>query len=133
MSYLVIYPKQMSLHKLDGDQCCGSLLCDVLQYGLLVEPMHTPVEHKYLEADQVRVYRVRIKQMEAIPSKFVNKFERSLNEFLFRIKALQPQFESRNGSQTWTVHFSDICFLLAGETFEISSIKNISPWPAMRS
>ena len=118
MSYLVIYPQHLSIQKLEGNHCPGALCCDVLQYGLWLELSQTEVELKYLEDDQVRFYRIRVKQMEGIPAKHMTRFERCLNDF-------QP----RNGLLTWNVHFSEICFLLYEDRFEIASAKDARIWP----
>ena len=125
MSYLVIYPKRLTLQKLESDHCPGTLLCDVLQYGLLVDSMSVSIQLKYLEEDQSRFYRIAVQQMEAIASRYVRKFERCLNDFVFDLKGMQPDFQSRNGLPTWTTYFSEVCFLLAGDRFEITHPKNV--------
>jgi hypothetical protein len=129
MSYLVIYPKRLTLQKLENDHCPGTLLCDVLQYGLLVEAMQVSIHLKYLEDDQVRFYRIAVAQMEAIAPQYVHKFERCLNDCVFDMHGMQPNFQLRDGLPTWTAHFSDICFLLSGDRFEITYKKNFPDWP----
>lgn len=133
MSYLVIYPKRLTLQKLENDHCPGALLCDVLQYGLLVESMSVSIQLKYLEEDQPRFYRLSVQQMEAIPPRYVHTFERCLNDFVFDLHGMQPNFQLRDGLPTWTAHFSDICFLLSGERFEITHAKNVPDWASTAS
>ena len=125
MSYLVIYPKRLTLQKLESDHCPGTLLCDVLQYGLLVESMSVSILLKYLEEDQSRFYRIAVQQMEAITSTDVRKFERCLNDFVFDLQGMQPDFQSRHGLPTWTMHFSEICFWLTGDRFEIIHAQDV--------
>ena len=70
MSYLVIYPKRLNIQKLESDHCPGALVCDVLQYGLLVESMKTHVELNFKDSDELRFYRIRVDHMEAIPPRY---------------------------------------------------------------
>lgn len=125
MSYLVIYPKRLNIKKLESDHCPGTLLCDVLQYGLLVEAMQTHIELIFQEDASHGFYRIRVAQMEAIPPRYVAKFERCLNDFVFGLKGMQPDFQLSNGIPTWSAHFSEICFLLAGDRFEIGTAKDL--------
>lgn len=110
MSYLVIYPKRLHIQKLESDYCPGTLTCDVLQYGLLVHALFAQVDLKYLEADQARFYRIGVAQMEAIAPPLLAKFERCVNDFVFGMQGMLPEFQLRDGIPTWTVHFSEICF-----------------------
>ena len=125
MSYLVIYPKRLVIQKLENDYCPGGLLCDVLQYGLLVESMRVAVHLRYLEEDHTRFYRIEVEQIEAIPAQYVQKFERCLNDFVFDLNGMQPNFQLRDSVPTWSAHFSEICFLLSGDRFEITHPKNV--------
>ncbi|MEY4364086.1 MAG: hypothetical protein RLZZ24_1438 [Pseudomonadota bacterium] len=122
MSYLVIYPKRLMIQKLESDHCPGTLLCDVLQYGLMVEAMRTSVAMVFEDAGPNGFYRIEVRQMEAITQRYVMKFERCLNEFLFGLKGMQPNFLLQNGIPTWNAYFSEICFLLAGDRFEVAAI-----------
>ena len=132
MSYLVIYPKRMLIQKLESDHCPGSLQCDVLQYGLLVETMRVSVELKYLEEDHSRFYRIAVLHMEAVPATYVHTFERCVNDFVFDLKGMQPDFQLRDGIPTWTAYFSEICFLLSGDRFEITETKKLKAWGLRR-
>ena len=76
MSYLVIYPKRLMIQKLESDHCPGTLLCDVLQYGLMVEAMRTSVAMVFEDAGPNGFYRIEVRQMEAITQRYVMKFER---------------------------------------------------------
>ena len=125
MSYLVIYPKRLNIQKLESDHCPGALVCDVLQYGLLVESMKTHVELNFKDSDELRFYRIRVEHMEAIPPRYVSKFERCLNDFVFGIQGMQPNFQLSNGIPTWNAFFSEICFLLSGDRFEIGRAEDL--------
>lgn len=127
MSYLVIYPRRLSVQKLDGDHCPGVLLCDVLQYGLLVESTQTHIDLRRAEQASTTSYRIRVVQMEAIPTYYVGKFQSFLNDFVFAVKGMQPEFQSSDGVPTWNVHFNEICFLLAGDGFQIGTNKDLRP------
>lgn len=129
MSYLVIYPQHLHIQKREGNHCLGSLSCDVLQYGLWLELSQTEVELKYLEDDQVRFYRIRVKQMESIPAKHMARFERCLNDYVFDLEGMRPDFQPQNGIPTWHIHFSEICFVLYEDRFEISMAKDARTWP----
>lgn len=87
--------------------------------------MQTHIELIFQDDAANGFYRIRVAQMEAIPPRYVSKFERCLNDFVFGLKGMQPDFQLSNGSPTWKAYFSEICFLLAGDRFEIGTAKDL--------
>ena len=87
--------------------------------------MQTHIELIFQDDAANGFYRIRVAQMEAIPPRYVSKFERCLNDFVFGLKGMQPDFQLSNGIPTWNAYFSEICFLLAGDRFEIGTAKDL--------